>query len=70
MSLSIKKVLISEPVDPGCARILSENGVEVTTKVGLSKDELIGEIKVSISFKFPNNNAFLKNIPVLNVLKL
>nr|WBW70087.1 venom protein [Lampona murina] len=45
MALSIKTVLISEPVDPGCARILSENGVEVTTKVGLSKDELIEEIK-------------------------
>jgi D-3-phosphoglycerate dehydrogenase len=45
MSLGIKTVLISEPVDPGCARILTENGVQVTTKVGLSKDELIEEIK-------------------------
>lgn len=46
MSLSIKTVLISENVDPGCAKILTENGVEVTTKVGLSKDELIEEIQV------------------------
>lgn len=48
MALCIKTVLISEPVDPGCAKILSENGVQVTTKVGLSKDELIEEIKVWI----------------------
>ena len=46
MALCIKTVLISEPVDPGCAKILSENGFQVTTKVGLSKDELIKEIKV------------------------
>lgn len=46
MALCIKTVLISEPVDPGCAKILSENGVQVTTKTGLSKDELIKEIKV------------------------
>lgn len=48
MPLSIKKVLISEPVDPGCAALLTENGVEVTSKAGLSKDELIQEIKVCI----------------------
>lgn len=48
MALCIKTVLISEPVDPGCAKILSENGVQVTTKIGLSKNELIEEIKVSI----------------------
>ncbi|UYV62938.1 PHGDH [Cordylochernes scorpioides] len=45
MSFSIKKVLITESVDPQCAEILSKNGIEVTTKVGLSKDDLLKEIK-------------------------
>lgn len=45
MALSIKTVLISESVDPGCEQILSQNGVQVTTKVGLSKDQLKEEIQ-------------------------
>ncbi|KFM61389.1 D-3-phosphoglycerate dehydrogenase, partial [Stegodyphus mimosarum] len=45
MSINIKTVLISESVDPSCAKILSENGVKVTTKTGLTKDQLKEEIK-------------------------
>ncbi|XP_054717850.1 D-3-phosphoglycerate dehydrogenase-like [Uloborus diversus] len=45
MALNIQTVLISESVDPSCAKILSENGVKVTTKVGLSSEELKNEIQ-------------------------
>jgi len=45
MSLDIQTVLISEPVDPSCGAILSQNGVSVTSKVGLSHDQLKEEIK-------------------------
>lgn len=45
MSFPIKTVLISESVDPTCAKILEDNGIKVTTKVGLTKDQLIAELK-------------------------
>ncbi|XP_030285300.1 D-3-phosphoglycerate dehydrogenase [Sparus aurata] len=43
--VSIKTVLISESVDPRCKKILEENGIRVTEKQNMKKDELIGEIK-------------------------
>lgn len=45
MSFAIKEVLITESVDPSCAGILQENGINVTSKPGLKKAELIEEIK-------------------------
>lgn len=47
--VSIKTVLISESVDPRCKKILEENGIRVTEKQNMKKDELIGEIKVSLA---------------------
>lgn len=44
--ISIKRILISESVDPCCKKILQENGIEVTEKQNMSKDDLIAEIKV------------------------
>lgn len=44
--ISIKTVLISESVDPRCKTILEENGIRVTEKQNMTKDELIAEIKV------------------------
>lgn len=44
--ISIKTVLISESVDPRCRSILEENGIRVTEKQNMKKDELIAEIKV------------------------
>lgn len=44
--ISIKTVLISESVDPCCKSILEENGIRVTEKQNMKKDELIAEIKV------------------------
>uniref|UniRef100_A0A8C6WXE7 Phosphoglycerate dehydrogenase n=1 Tax=Neogobius melanostomus TaxID=47308 RepID=A0A8C6WXE7_9GOBI len=41
----IKSVLISESVDPRCRTILEENGIHVTEKQNMRKDELIAEIK-------------------------
>ncbi|XP_044221298.1 D-3-phosphoglycerate dehydrogenase [Thunnus albacares] len=43
--ISIKTVLISESVDPRCRAILQENGIRVTEKQNMKKDELIAEIK-------------------------
>lgn len=44
--ISIKTVLISESVDPRCKAILEENGIRVTEKQNMTKDELIAKIKV------------------------
>uniref|UniRef100_A0A674B219 D-3-phosphoglycerate dehydrogenase n=1 Tax=Salmo trutta TaxID=8032 RepID=A0A674B219_SALTR len=43
--VSIKRILISESVDPCCKKILQENGIQVTEKQNMSKDDLIAEIK-------------------------
>ncbi|TNN03035.1 hypothetical protein fugu_000064 [Takifugu bimaculatus] len=43
--IAIKSVLISESVDPRCKSILEENGIRVTEKQNMKKDELIAEIK-------------------------
>ncbi|XP_034042329.1 D-3-phosphoglycerate dehydrogenase [Thalassophryne amazonica] len=43
--IRIRNVLISESVDPLCRQILEENGVQVTEKHNMKKDELIAEIK-------------------------
>nr|XP_046260621.1 D-3-phosphoglycerate dehydrogenase [Scatophagus argus] len=41
----VKNVLISESVDPRCKKILEENGIRVTEKQNMKKEELIAEIK-------------------------
>ncbi|KAG7463997.1 hypothetical protein MATL_G00182590 [Megalops atlanticus] len=43
--VSIRRILISESVDPCCKKILQENGIQVTEKQNMSKDELVAEIK-------------------------
>ncbi|XP_042562234.1 D-3-phosphoglycerate dehydrogenase [Clupea harengus] len=43
--VSIKRILISESVDACCKKILQENGIEVTEKQNMTKDELIADIK-------------------------
>ncbi|TNN64411.1 D-3-phosphoglycerate dehydrogenase [Liparis tanakae] len=43
--ISIQTVLISESVDPRCKKILEENGIRVTEKPNMKKDELMAEIK-------------------------
>nr|XP_006636588.1 PREDICTED: D-3-phosphoglycerate dehydrogenase [Lepisosteus oculatus] len=43
--VSIQRLLISESVDPCCKQILQENGIDVTAKQNMSKEELIAEIK-------------------------
>ncbi|XP_070571742.1 D-3-phosphoglycerate dehydrogenase-like [Ptychodera flava] len=41
----LKKVLISDVIDPCCAEILRDSGIEVDIKVGLSHEQLKEEIK-------------------------
>ncbi|XP_061092974.1 D-3-phosphoglycerate dehydrogenase [Conger conger] len=43
--VSIKRILISESVDPCCKKILQDNDIQVTEKQNMTKDELIAEIK-------------------------
>ncbi|KAG7466889.1 hypothetical protein MATL_G00147090 [Megalops atlanticus] len=43
--VSIKRILISESVDPCCKKILQENGIQVTERQNMTKDELMAEIK-------------------------
>lgn len=50
--ISIKRILISESVDPCCKKILQENGIQVTEKQNMSKDDLIAEIKVRVYIFF------------------
>lgn len=56
--VAIKRVLISESVDPCCKKILQENGVEVTERTNMNKDELKAQIKVSDKNLF-NDAVFL-----------
>lgn len=44
MALTLKKVLISDEVDPRCVDILTNNGIQVVKNTKLSKEELLKEI--------------------------
>lgn len=46
MVTNIKRVLISDPVDPICAQILELHGLDVTFARQWPKEKLIDEIKV------------------------
>lgn len=45
MAVEVKKVLLLDGVDPICGQLLTQNGIQVTTKGKLTKDELLQEIK-------------------------
>ena len=47
MVLSLKKVLISDDIDPKCIQILQNNGIDVVKKTNMTKQQLISEIPVS-----------------------
>lgn len=42
----LQKVLISDSLDPCCREILQAGGLQVQEKPGLSKEELLREIRV------------------------
>ncbi|XP_076436188.1 D-3-phosphoglycerate dehydrogenase-like [Babylonia areolata] len=44
MVVALKKVLISDEVDPKCVEVLQANGIEVVKNTKLSKEELLAEI--------------------------
>ncbi|XP_066544113.1 D-3-phosphoglycerate dehydrogenase isoform X1 [Amia ocellicauda] len=43
--VSVRRVLISESVDPCCKKILQEHGLDVTEKTNMTKDDLMNEVK-------------------------
>ncbi|EFN78208.1 uncharacterized protein LOC105188969 [Harpegnathos saltator] len=45
MSVNLRSVLISDPVDESCGALLLEHGIPVTTKYRLPKDVLINELQ-------------------------
>ncbi|KAF7386456.1 hypothetical protein HZH68_013588 [Vespula germanica] len=45
MSVNLRSVLISDPVDESCSSLLSGYGIPITTKYKLSKEELIKELQ-------------------------
>ncbi|XP_014469687.1 PREDICTED: D-3-phosphoglycerate dehydrogenase [Dinoponera quadriceps] len=45
MSVNLRSVLISDPVDESCGALLVEHGIPITTKYKLPKDELISELQ-------------------------
>uniref|UniRef100_A0A7G3ADS8 Putative d-3-phosphoglycerate dehydrogenase n=1 Tax=Lutzomyia longipalpis TaxID=7200 RepID=A0A7G3ADS8_LUTLO len=45
MPVDIKKVLVCDAVDEACVNLLKENGIEVTYKLKLPKEELCREVK-------------------------
>ena len=51
MITSIDSILICDPVDVCCDRLLMQHGISVTRKFKLSKDDLIAELKVSSELK-------------------
>lgn len=50
MVRNIKQVLISDPVDPVCAQILQNHGMDVTYAHQWTKTQLIQEIPVILLF--------------------
>ncbi|XP_067648777.1 D-3-phosphoglycerate dehydrogenase-like [Haliotis asinina] len=44
MVIALRRVLISDEVDPKCVKILENNGIEVIKNTKLSKEELLAEI--------------------------
>ncbi|KAK2106716.1 hypothetical protein P7K49_016230 [Saguinus oedipus] len=42
---NLRKVLISDSLDPCCRRILQDGGLQVVEKQNLSKEELIAELQ-------------------------
>ena len=49
MALQVNKVLISDSVDVSCREILERAGLTVDYKPGLSKEDLLQTIKVSLT---------------------
>lgn len=49
MAMELKRVLISDSVDASCRTILSDGGVTVDYKPGMSKEDLLACIKVTKS---------------------
>lgn len=43
---NLRKVLISDSLDPCCRKILQDGGLQVVEKQNLSKEELIAELQV------------------------
>ncbi|KAG2459578.1 SERA dehydrogenase, partial [Polypterus senegalus] len=51
MALSaVRRILITDNVDPVCKKTLQENGIEVTERHQMSKEELLSEIKAYDGF--------------------
>lgn len=46
---NLRRVLISDSLDPCCRKILQDGGLQVVEKQNLSKEELIAELQVRLA---------------------
>jgi hypothetical protein len=60
MTLNIRQVLISDPVDPICSQILENHGMNVTYARQWSKERLLQEIQVLSLFLFKKNTISIQ----------
>ena len=47
MAIPLRSVLVSDEVDPLCVELLQKNGIGVTCKYKMPKEDLLKEIPVS-----------------------
>lgn len=58
MSIEVKNVLISDPLDKSAIEILNKANINVQINTGLNPQQLIEEIKVSIFIIFKSFFSF------------
>ncbi|CAD1468068.1 unnamed protein product [Heterotrigona itama] len=72
MSITLGSVLISDPVDVCCGELLARNGIPVTIKYKLSKEELIKELQnhegLIVRSETKVNNDVFARCPKLRVV--
>lgn len=61
--ICVQSVLISESVDPRCRDILQQNGIRVTERPNMKKDELIAEIKVKFALRNGAVRGRVRSLP-------
>lgn len=65
---NLRKVLISDSLDPCCRKILQDGGLQVVEKQNLSKEELIAELQVRRAGHKRNHRASLWPNPLTPVV--
>uniref|UniRef100_A0ABI8A0P8 PHGDH n=1 Tax=Felis catus TaxID=9685 RepID=A0ABI8A0P8_FELCA len=63
---NLRKVLISDSLDPCCRKILQDGGLQVVEKQNLSKEELIAELQLgNMTWRVPLPSRFKSEAPAM-----